>query len=268
MFFSIKMRSKERRQIMKTTKKNAKILINKSIGIFLVILIWAVASSIGDLSESLLPSPWSVLRKMIELFADGTMGNHVLVSMTRVIKGFFIALAIAIPVGLIIGTVKPVKRALDPLIELFRPIPPTAMISLSILWFGIGEASKIFIIAWASFFPILLNVVGGVQQVERIHILAAKTLGANFFDIFVDVILRSAVPSIVIGMRSGFSMAFISLVAAELIASTSGIGYFIQDARYMYRIVDVFVGIIVIGFIGFVLNQVLLKLEKSLITWK
>ncbi|MCR4618468.1 MAG: ABC transporter permease [Lachnospiraceae bacterium] len=253
---------------MNKAKGKIKIGINKSVGIIAIIVIWALISGIGTVSDSLMPSPLTVLKRLIELFTNGTMGKHVLVSMVRVIKGFLIALGLALPIGLIIGTSKPIRRALDPLIELFRPIPPTAMISLSILWFGIGEASKVFIIAWASFFPILLNVVGGVQQVEKIHILAAKTLGANMFDIFVDVILRSAVPNIVIGMRSGFSMAFISLVAAELIASTSGIGYFIQDARYMYRIVDVFVGIIVIGFIGFVLNQVLLKLEKSLITWK
>ena len=238
-----------------------------SIGIVGLLLIWQLCSMNGG-SSNLLPSPITVLGRGIELFANGTMGKHIGVSMLRVVKGFAVAFALALPCGLIIGTNKTVNRALSPLIELLRPIPPTAMISLSILWFGIGEPSKVFIIAWASFFPMVLNIIGGVQQVDRIHILAAKTLGAGYFSIFTNVILRSAVPNIVIGMRNGFSMAFISLVAAELIASTSGIGYFIQDARYLYKIVDVFVGIIVIGLIGFLINMILLKAEKALIRWK
>lgn len=248
--------------------KFIKILINRSIGIIGLLVIWDLYSRFGSMSDSLLPSPWKVFSRTYELFANGVMGKHVIDSMSRVVKGFIIAFMFAIPLGLIIGTSKVVRRALDPLIEILRPIPPTAMISLSILWFGIGEESKIFIIAWASFFPIIMNVVGGVEQVDRIHILAAKTLGAGYFSIFKDVILRSAVPNIVIGMRSGFGMAFISLVAAELIASTSGIGFFIQDARYLYKIVDVFVGIIVIGLIGFVINQLLMKAEKKLVSWK
>lgn len=252
---------------MKKNLKKAGRWLNGAGGIAGLIVIWALFSKYGSAS-SLLPSPWAVLKRGIELFADGTMAEHVGISMLRVIKGFLAAFLLALPIGLIVGTSRKISQALNPLIELLRPIPPTAMISLSILWFGIGESSKVFIIAWASFFPMVLNIIGGVKQVDRVHILAAKTLGAGTFSIFKDVILRSAVPNIVIGMRNGFSMAFISLVAAELIASTSGIGYFIQDARYLYKIVDVFVGIIVIGLIGFIINQVLMKAEKQLIRWK
>jgi ABC-type nitrate/sulfonate/bicarbonate transport system permease component len=156
----------------------------------------------------------------------------------------------------------------EPLLELLRPIPPIAMIPLAILWLGIGEVSKVFIIMYGAFFPILVNTVAGFREVETVHIRAAQSLGASRLEIFRDVVLRSAFPFIVVGARLGMSMAFIVLVAAELIASSEGLGYMINDARYNFQTDKIFLGMACIGVLGFLLNKGLLEIERRVLKWK
>jgi ABC-type nitrate/sulfonate/bicarbonate transport system permease component len=160
------------------------------------------------------------------------------------------------------------RGLLDPLVELLRPIPPIAMIPLAILWFGIDELSKVLIIAYGAFFPVLLNTMAGFQEVDRTHIRAAQTLGATRARIFRDVVLRSAYPFIIVGARLGMGMAFIVLVAAELIASDAGLGYLINDGRYNFRTEQIFLGMACIGVIGFALNKMLMYAERRLLKWK
>jgi ABC-type nitrate/sulfonate/bicarbonate transport system permease component len=202
------------------------------------------------------------------MISDGSLIKHTLASLQRVLIGFILAFLLAMPFGLFMGMSVTFRKAFDPLVELLRPIPPIAIIPISILWFGIGETSKIFIITYASFFPIALNVMGGVHGVESLHLKAAQTLGANRLQTFYYVTLRSAIPNIVIGLRSGLSMAFISLVAAELIASDAGLGFLIQDARYVFRTDQMLVGMITIGVVGFIINKIVLELEKLVVRWK
>ena len=240
----------------------------RSTGIFIGLIGWSVVTGFGWVTPSLLPTPWDVLATMYHLLQNGVLIEHMLSSLKRVILGFLVAFSIALPIGLVMGLWESFRKAVDPVIELLRPIPPIAIIPLGILWFGIGEFSKVFIIAYAAFFPIALNVVGGIRQVDSIHIKAAQTLGANPMQIFYYVTLRSAIPNIIIGMRSGISMAFISLVAAELIASNSGLGFLIQEARYVFKTDEVMVGMITIGLLGFFINRILIELEKYLIRWK
>ena len=194
--------------------------------------------------------------------------KHVGVSLLRVIEGFLLALVIAVPIGIFMGSSPTARGLIDPLVELLRPIPPIAMIPLAILWFGIEELSKVLIIAYGAFFPILVNTMAGFQEVDRTHIRAAQTLGASRVHIFRDVILRSAYPFIVVGARLGMGMAFIVLVAAELIASNAGLGYLINDGRYNFRTEQVFLGMACIGVLGFVLNKALIELERYLLKWK
>ena len=240
----------------------------RSTWIFIGLIGWSVVTGFGWVTPSLLPTPWDVLATMYHLLQNGVLIEHMLSSLKRVILGFLVAFSIALPIGLVMGLWESFRKAVDPVIELLRPIPPIAIIPLGILWFGIGEFSKVFIIAYAAFFPIALNVVGGIRQVDSIHIKAAQTLGANPMQIFYYVTLRSAIPNIIIGMRSGISMAFISLVAAELIASNSGLGFLIQEARYVFKTDEVMVGMITIGLLGFFINRILIELEKYLIRWK
>lgn len=240
----------------------------KSSGILVILIAWLIVSESGIVSKSLLPSPIGVLVTGIQMIGSGVLIDHTLASLQRVISGFFLALCIAIPVGLAMGMWEPLKKAIDPVIELLRPIPPIAIIPIGILWFGIGEFSKIFIITYAAFFPIVLNVIGGIQQVDPIHIKASQTLGANRLQVFYYVTLRSAIPYIIIGMRQGIGMAFISLVAAELIASNAGLGFLIQEARYLFRTDEVMVGMITIGLVGFLINRILLSIQNRLVRWK
>ena len=230
--------------------------------------LWALASATGWVDKVLLPSPLEVLQAFVATVADGSLLRNVIASLLRVIEGFAVALVIAVPLGVAMGISRVVYGLVDPLLELLRPIPPIAVIPLAILWFGIDELSKVFIIAYGAFFPILVNTLAGFREVDRVQVRAAQALGANRYHIFRDVVLRSAFPFMVVGARLGMSMAFIVLVAAELIASSAGLGFMISDARYNFRTDQIFLCMACIGALGFALNMLLLRIERSLLKWK
>ena len=232
------------------------------------LLLWGVFSSAGWVDHVLLPSPLEVLTSLLAAVSDGSLLRHVTVSLLRVLEGFALALAAAVPLGIAMG-VSPVMRGMvEPLIELLRPIPPIALIPLAILWFGIDELSKVLIIAYGAFFPILLNTMAGFREVDPVHVRAAQALGARRYHIFRDVVLHSAFPFIVVGARVGMGMAFIVLVAAELIASSAGLGFLISDARYSFRTDQMFLGMAMIGILGLTLNKALLEVERRLLKWR
>jgi ABC-type nitrate/sulfonate/bicarbonate transport system permease component len=233
-----------------------------------LLVLWWVATAIGLVGTVLLPSPGEVVKSFLKAALDGSLARNVGISLLRVIEGFGIAFMLAVPIGIIMGSSSIARALIEPVIELLRPIPPIAVIPLVILWFGIDELSKVVVIAYGAFFPILINTIAGFQEVDRTHIRAAQTLGARRTHIFRDVILRSAFPFIVVGARLGMSMAFIVLVAAELIASSAGLGYLINDARYNFRTDQIFLGIVCIGVLGFLLNKALLEVEFRLLKWK
>jgi ABC-type nitrate/sulfonate/bicarbonate transport system permease component len=233
-----------------------------------VLLIWQVATSLGWFNPVLLPAPLEIGKAFVAAAGDGTLARDVAASLIRVVEGFLLAFVIAVPIGIAMGLSRTIGGLLDPPLELLRPIPPIAVIPLAILWFGIGEWSKVWVIAYGAFFPILLNTMAGFREVERAHVRAAQALGAKRYHVFRDVVLRSAVPFVVVGARLGMSMAFIVLVAAELIASSSGLGYMISDARYKFRTDQMFLGMACIGALGFALNAALRKAERRLLKWK
>lgn len=230
--------------------------------------LWALFSASGLIQKVLLPSPGEVLRAIWTSASDGSLAKHVAASFGRVVQGFLLAFVVAVPVGILMGSSPRARGLIDPIIELVRPIPPIAMIPLAILWFGIGELSKVIIIAYGAFFPILVNTMAGFREVDPVHIRAAQTLGASSHQIYRDVVLRSAFPFIVVGARLGMGMAFIVLVAAELIASSEGLGFLINDARYNFQTDQVFLGMVCIGLLGFLLNRVLIEIERRLLGWK
>jgi len=232
------------------------------------ILLWSALSSAGWIDRVLLPSPLEVLDSLFAALRDGSLVRHVNASLLRVLEGFALALVSAVPVGVAMGVSPIVRGTLDPLLELLRPIPPIALIPLAILWFGIEELSKVLIIAYGAFFPILLNTLAGFREVDPVHVRAAQALGARRHHVFRDVVLRSAFPFIVVGARVGMGMAFIVLVAAELIASSAGLGFLITDARYSFRTDQMFLGMAMIGILGLVLNKALLEAERRLLKWK
>jgi len=153
-------------------------------------------------------------------------------------------------------------------VELFRPIPPLALLPLFIIWLGIGELAKVLLIAFSTFFPIFLNTTEGVRSTDPLHLRAALSLGANRWQIFTNVIARSALPGIIVGLRLGFALGFFVLVAAELIAADSGLGYRIQESRNFFLVDRMFVGAAVIGVLGFGFNLALRRLEEFLLRWR
>lgn len=233
----------------------------------LLLLWWGVVAG-GLVNPVLVPPPGRVLSSFTQMLFGGVLLEHVWASLWRVVQGFLLALLVAIPLGVAMGMFRIVRGMVEPLVELLRPIPPIAVIPLVILWFGIGEFSKVFIIFYGALFPILVNTMAGFAEVNPVHIRAAQTLGAKRWHIFRDVVLRSAIPYMVVGARLGMGMAFVVLVAAELIASSEGLGFLINDARYRFRTDEIFLGMACIGVLGFTLNRLLIHIERRLVRWK
>lgn len=238
------------------------------ISVSVVVGLWQFLSGTGRVNALLLPSPLSVFRAGVMLTSNGTLPVDAAVSLARVLAGFFAALIIAVPLGVLMGLWWPVKDSVNPLVEVLRPVPPIAIIPIAMLWFGIGETSKVFLIAYGAFFPILLNTIAGFQAIDPIHIRAVQSLGGKRWDVIRHVVILSAFPHIVVGARLGMAMGFIVLVAAELIAADSGLGFLIQDARQHFMTDQIFVGIIAIGVIGLLLNQSLLLAERRIVPWR
>lgn len=234
----------------------------------LLLAVWAVASSQKMVNPILLPSPAEVWHSALRLISSGSLFTDVAISVERVVLGFGLGAAVAIPLGLVMGLNPAANRLMTPVIELLRPIPPIAWIPLVIMWLGIGQMSKVIVIADGAFFPILLNTYMGFANVERIHVSAIQTFGANGLQRFRYVYFPSAFRHIVLGLRLGVSMAFIVLVAAELIASNAGLGYLINNASENFLPGEAIVGMITIGLVGYALNSVLRTLENRVVKWK
>jgi ABC-type nitrate/sulfonate/bicarbonate transport system permease component len=229
---------------------------------------WYAVTAAGVIHPFLLPPPGEVVREAWDLTRSGVIFRFAGVSLLRVIGGFLIGSAVALPLGMLIGRIGVIRDLCDPILELARPVPALALIPLAIAWFGIGEMSKLFLISYAAFFPVVINVIAGFHAVDPTHVRAARSLRASELQIFRDVVLMSAFPYVVAGLRIGMGMAFLVLVAAELIASNAGLGYLIQEARLNFNTSRIFVGIIAIGLLGYVLSKTLLELERRVVPWK
>jgi len=224
------------------------------LGFASLFLIWHVAA-VYVVASVLFPPPAQVIAKAVEMALDGSLGAQVGVSMRRILVGFACGSAIGIPVGLAIGSFRPVRVLLEPYTEFFRFIPATAMITVAVIWFGIGEGSKIFLIIYTTVFIVILNTAAGVGAVTPNKIRAAQCLGANRAQVFLFVALPATVPYILTGMRLAMGNSFVTIVAAELVAANSGLGRMIWDAR-LYMLVDqIFVALLTLGLLGFATDR-------------
>jgi len=229
--------------------------------------IWHFASASGWVSPFLLPSPRTVFETLVELAASGALAKHTLVSLRRVASGYVLAIAAAVPVALLFSLSIVLRRAIEPLLEFLRQIPPLAMMPLLILWLGIGEAQKVGIIVLSCFFPIFLGVRGGIAAVDRKLIDVGTVCGFSRPEIMWRIVLPSALPSIVVGLRIGLGYSWRALVGAELIASSAGIGYMIVDAENLARTDIVLAGILVIGMLGLASDLLLRRLIERKARW-
>jgi sulfonate transport system permease protein len=234
----------------------------------LVILLWQVMSDLGWISHMVLPAPTKVASGFFGLMRNGQLFIHVGVSVLRVFEGFASAAVAAIVIGSAIGLWSTVDRSLDWLLQTIKPIPPIGWFPLAILWFGIGEVSKVYIIFLGAFFPILANVVDGIRQTDRRYVELAQVFEVGWWKFLRQVIIPGALPSTLTGMRVGLGFAWTCVVAAELIAAESGVGYLIVDARQTFRPDLVIVGMLTIGIIGTAMDALLRVLEAKLVPWK
>lgn len=212
--------------------------------------LWWAASAFGWINAFLLPSQQKVARTLFELAQSGALAKHTLVSLQRVVLGYGMAVAIAVPLAVVFAFSTLVRNLLEPLLEFLRQIPPLALMPLLMLWLGIGETQKVGIIILACFFPIFLGVRGGIAQVDAKLIEVGRVCGLNRSDIMRRIVLPSSMPSLVVGLRIGLGYSWRALVGAELIASSAGLGYMIVDAENLARTDIVLAGILVIGVIG------------------
>ena len=216
----------------------------------------------------LLPPPDKVLAAGIELTRTGELQHDIAASLYRVVVGFAIASVAGVATGLLVGTWRTLEDLLDPMIELLRPIPPLAFLPMMVLWFGIGEGSKIAFIAYAAFFPVFTTTLEGIKFVDPVLLRAASSLGATRGEMFRYVVLPAALPAIITGLRLAFGLSFFVIVAAEFIAADSGLGYLINDARTFFLVSNMLLGAAVIGIIGFGFNVGLRRLEGALLRWR
>ena len=240
-----------------------------------LILLWQVLSMLGVIPAYKLPAPLSVLYGLKDLVLVGmppghTLPQHILFSLYRVLLGYALAAAAAIPLGIAMGWSVSLRQIVNPVLELIRPIPPLAWIPISILWFGIGIKSAAFIIFLGSFFPILLNTTYGVRSIDPVLMEAARTLNAKDRDIFLKVLVPGSVPSIFTGLRIGMGIGWMTLVAAEFtgVKLGYGLGYMIMTARDIQRADQVLAGMLVIGVVGFLIDLSLRGLENKIVKWQ
>ncbi len=248
----------------------------------LVVGIWQAVAMLGWVNPQVLPSPVAVVKKWFEYLlplqahtegtwlawaASGELIIDSATSMYRVVLGFVIGAGLALPLGLAMGASPRVYAWFNPLVQILRPIPPIAYIPLAILWFGLGNPPAVFLIALGAFFPVLMNTIAGVRQVDGIYLRAARNLGASGSTMFLRVILPAAVPYILSGVRIGIGTAFIVVIVSEMIAVNNGLGFRILEAREYFWSDKIMAGMITIGMLGLAIDVGMNRLNNYLLRW-
>ena len=237
-----------------------------------LILLWEATSSLvlprmAPYLVTLLPGPRAVLAALVDLARTGDIVIHVLASLRRVIGAFAIAALLGVGLGLAIGWWRRFGELVDPLVEFFRPIPPLAWIPITIIWFGIGDTQNMFIIFLGAFFPIVLNTIAGVRGVDRALVWGALTLGGTRWQILGEIVLPGSLPLVLTGLRIGLGVGWMALVAAELVAASSGLGFLIEDSRNLLYTERILLGMVLIGVLGSLMDRGMRVLQRRTTPW-
>jgi NitT/TauT family transport system permease protein len=241
-------------------RKRGKVLFPLIVIALLIAAWWIV---VIQTRSAIFPTPWQVVTGTMELVRDGTLWEHIGSSLLRVGSGFLLAIVVAIPLGLWIGRVDAAYVTLNPIFQILRPISPIAWIPLAILWFGVGNMSPVFLIFIASVFPMIVQTAAGVHTIERRYLRAAENFGVSRGKLYRQVIIPAVLPEIIVGMRITLGVAWLVVVAAEMIALRSGLGYLIMDSRNAGNRYDlVIASMIIIGLIGLMLDGITRLLER------
>lgn len=236
-------------------------------GIGVVLLTWQGLTYAGVINPFLLPPPTVLLSSFWDLLVDGSLLTHAAASLERVLVGFVLSAVVGISAGVALGWWPWASDFLKPIVEALRPIPPIAWTPLAILWFGIGNAPSYFLVFIGAVFPVFVNTFAAVRTLDRTQINAALCLGAGPRLLITDVVVPAALPLIFPGLRIALGVGWMCVVAAELIAAQSGLGYLIQQSRLLLQTQNVLTGMAAIGVIGFAMNAGMAWIERRLIPW-
>lgn len=233
-----------------------------------LLVLWQLLSSAGLVSDKTLASPAQVISAAAELWSDGSLQDALAVSVQRVLLGAVLGIVVAVLLGVLAGFSRIVELAIDPPIQMLRTVPFLGLIPLFIIWFGIGEQPKVFLVALGVMFPLYLNLFAGIRSIDGKLIEAAETLGLNKFQLALHVVLPGALPQALTGLRMSLGVAWLALIVAEQINADAGLGYLINNARIYFRIDIVIFGLLVYAFLGLATDAIVRALEGRLLTWR
>lgn len=220
-----------------------------------IVVVWQLVVMLTKPDPSVLPTPMAVVWAFVHLVENGQLAMDTAYSLARVIAAWLLSAIIAIPLGLLMGSSQRLERFVNPFVELLRPISPLAWIPMAILWFGIGESGKIFVVFIGTFFPILLSTIAGVKGVDPVLLHAGRVFGCtNRITLFLRVVVPASMPSVVVGLRVAFGTGWAAIIAAELVAAHTGLGFLIANGMDILRADMVLVGMIAIGILGFLFD--------------
>ena len=233
-----------------------------------VILVWYLVPASGLVNPALVPTPWQVLLQFWEHMTVKRLWLNMLMSFMRVTIGLTFGIAVAVPVGFLLGWYRPARTLIDPLVNFFRALPPIALIPLVIVYFGIDELAKAVMLFWAAFFSGVIVMYEGIVQTNPLYVRVARTLGATDGEIFRHVIIPLAIPHVLTALRVALGVSWATLVASELIAAQRGLGAVIQNASNYFQIDVIYMGIICIGVIALAMDRLLRALTARVLVWQ
>lgn len=240
--------------------------------VVVVLAAWFIITATGAFSETIIPSPKSVWESFTDVLLNGYKGHslleHLGTSMKRLMIAYLLVVVTAVPLGLLSGYNSKIRAILEPIVEFYRPLPPLAYYTILVLWMGIDEESKLSLLYLAGFAPVYISCVSGVMRIKEDYINGALTLGANKRQIFFYVIFPAALTDVFTGLRTALGVEYTTLVAAEMVAATAGMGWLVLDASNYLRSDTVFMGVIIMGITGILLDKIIRFIEKKVIHWK
>jgi len=244
------------------------VFFKRTAAILVLCLIWEIIPRTGVVNSTFLPPISRVLDTLWKMLDDGSMAKHIEVSLFRALSGFLLAVLCALPVGLLIGWYRKLAEFINPVLEIFRNTAPLALLPVFTLILGIGEMSKVTIIIFSCFWPILLNTISGVKNVDPLLIKSARSMGLSPAQLFVKVVIPASLPTIFTGIRLAGASSILVLIAAEMVGAKAGLGFFVNSAQYSFMIPEMYAGIITLSFMGVAFNYILIAIERRMTAWR
>ncbi len=241
--------------------------IRRFYSIILILVVWEAITGLGLIDEMFLPSVSSIALELFKIILSGEIFTHLKVSLFRALSGFFLAVIIGVPAGICIGWFRYIEDFFEPIIAVLYPIPKIALLPLLLLYLGIGYPSQIGIIFLACVFPIIINTYSGVKGVDQVYLNAAKSMGSTQIQILFKIVFPASLPFIFVGLRLSLALSFIVLFAAEMVAANNGLGFLILFSEQTFNVKGVFMGILIIGFLGFVFEGILRVIRVRVLYW-